>query len=143
MKINTSIFLVAILYGCGSAISPVDQGLIDQVMHIGNGSEPQGLDPHIVTGAPEHHLLITMCEGLTISNPEGGANLPGMAESWEISEDGKTYIFNIRKDAKWSNGDEFLAEDLKIPHAKIYSQIISFEKSRKYGENKKGFLMKI
>ena len=81
-------------------------------MHIGNGSEPQGLDPHVVTGVPEHHLLITMCEGLTISNPEGGANLPGMAESWEISEDGKTYIFNIRKDAKWSNGDDFVADDM-------------------------------
>ena len=83
MKKITSIFLVAILYGCGSSVSPVDQGLIDQVMHIGNGSEPQGLDPHVVTGVPEHHLLITMCEGLTISNPEGGANLPGMAESWD------------------------------------------------------------
>ena len=69
MKKITSIFLVAILYGCGSSVSPVDQGLIDQVMHIGNGSEPQGLDPHVVTGVPEHHLLITMCEGLTISNP--------------------------------------------------------------------------
>ena len=112
MKKITSMFLVAILYGCGSSVSPVDQGLIDQVMHIGNGSEPQGLDPHIVTGVPEHHLLITMCEGLTISNPMGGANLPGMAESWEISEDGKTYIFNIRKDAKWSNGDDFVADDM-------------------------------
>ncbi|MBR39876.1 MAG: peptide ABC transporter substrate-binding protein [Flavobacteriaceae bacterium] len=112
MKKITSIFFVAILYGCGSSVSPVDQGLIDQVMHIGNGSEPQGLDPHIVTGVPEHNLLITMCEGLTISNPEGGDNLPGMAESWEISEDGKTYIFNIRKDAKWSNGDDFVADDV-------------------------------
>ena len=112
MKKITPMFLVAILYGCGSSVSPVDQGLIDQVMHIGNGSEPQGLDPHIVTGVPEHHLLITMCEGLTISNPMGGANLPGMAESWEISEDGKTYIFNIRKDAKWSNGDDFVADDM-------------------------------
>ena len=53
MKKITSIFLVAILYGCGSSVSPVDQGLIDQVMHIGNGSEPQGLDPHVVTGVPE------------------------------------------------------------------------------------------
>ena len=40
MKKITSIFLVAILYGCGSSVSPVDQGLIDQVMHIGNDSEP-------------------------------------------------------------------------------------------------------
>ena len=53
-----------------------------------------------------------MCEGLTISNPEGGENLPGMAESWEVSDDGKTYIFNIRKNAKWSNGDDFTAHDM-------------------------------
>ena len=102
MKKITSIFLVAILYGCGSSVSPVDQGLIDQVMHIGNGSEPQGLDPHIVTGVPEHHLLITMCEGLTTSNPKGGANLPGMAESWEISEDGKIECFTTWKVLKTS-----------------------------------------
>jgi len=38
------------IYMVRSSVSPVDQGLIDQVMHIGNGSEPQGLDPHIVTG---------------------------------------------------------------------------------------------
>ena len=103
--------MVAILYGCGSSISPVDQGLIDQVMHIGNGSEPQGLDPHIVTGVPEHHLLISMCEGLTIANPKGGENLPGVAESWQISEDGKTYTFFLNKAAKWSNGDQVVAED--------------------------------
>ena len=53
---------------------------------FGNGSEPQGLDPHIVTGVPEHHLLISMCEGLTIANPKGGDNLPGVAESWSIDE---------------------------------------------------------
>ena len=91
------LFATFFLAGCGSSVSLVDQGLENQIMHVGNGSEPQGLDPHIVTGVPEHHLLITMCEGLTISNPEGGENLPGMAESWEVSDDGKTYIFNIRK----------------------------------------------
>ena len=106
------LFATFFLAGCGSSVSLVDQGLENQIMHVGNGSEPQGLDPHIVTGVPEHHLLITMCEGLTISNPEGGENLPGMAESWEVSDDGKTYIFNIRKNAKWSNGDDFTAHDM-------------------------------
>ena len=91
--------------------SPIDYGLRNQIMYIGNGAEPQGLDPHIVTGVPEHHLLITMCEGLTSSNPKGGLPLPGMAESWEISDDGKTYIFNINPDAKWSNGDQVTAND--------------------------------
>ena len=90
---------------------PIDYGLKNQIMYIGNGAEPQGLDPHIVTGVPEHHLLITMCEGLTSSNPNGGLPLPGMAESWTISDDGRTYIFNINPDAKWSNGDQVTAND--------------------------------
>ena len=39
--------------------SPVDDGLENQIFHFGNGSEPQGIDPHIVTGVPEHHILIS------------------------------------------------------------------------------------
>jgi|TARA_B100000900_G_scaffold415781_1_gene447165 oligopeptide transport system substrate-binding protein len=105
------LFLLFFITSCGNNVSPVDSGLENQIFHFGNGSEPQGLDPHIVTGVPEHHILIALCEGLTSSNPKGGAALPGMAESWTISEDGKTYIFNINKDAKWSNGDSVTAED--------------------------------
>ena len=99
------------LIGCGENVSPVDAGLDAQIFHFGNGSEPQGLDPHIVTGVPEHHLLISMCEGLTIANPKGGENLPGVAESWTISPDGKTYTFYLNKNARWSNGDPLVAGD--------------------------------
>jgi oligopeptide transport system substrate-binding protein len=52
-----------------------------------------------------------MCEGLTISNPKGGDNLPGVAKSWSISPDGKTYTFFLNENAKWSNGDPVIAED--------------------------------
>ena len=103
-------FLI-VLVGCGKSISPVDSALDKQILHFGNGTEPQGLDPHIVTGVPEHHLLISMCEGLTISNPKGGDNLPGVAKSWSISPDGKAYTFFLNENAKWSNGDPVIAED--------------------------------
>ena len=39
---------------CSSSISPVDDAIDKQIYHVGNGSEPQGLDPHVVTGVPEH-----------------------------------------------------------------------------------------
>ena len=105
-----SLFLI-LISSCSDVISPVDAALENQILHFGNGSEPQGLDPHIVTGVPEHHLLISMCEGLTIANPKGGENLPGVAESWDISEDGKTYTFFLNQNAKWSNGDQVTAQD--------------------------------
>ena len=99
------------LVSCGESITPVDSGLDAQILHFGNGSEPQGLDPHIVTGVPEHHLLISMCEGLTIANPRGGENLLGVAKEWDISSDGKIYTFYLNKNAKWSNGDPVIADD--------------------------------
>ena len=69
-----AVAVIIFMSACSSSISPVDDGLDKQIFHFGNGSEPQGIDPHIVTGVPEHHLLISLCEGLTSSNPNGGQN---------------------------------------------------------------------
>jgi oligopeptide transport system substrate-binding protein len=108
---NIYLLSLLFLFGCSSSLSPVDDGLEKQIFHFGNGSEPQGIDPHIVTGVPEHHILISLCEGLTIPNPFGDGNLPGAAESWDISDDGKEYIFNLRRNALWSDGSKVTADD--------------------------------
>ena len=116
MILRTLSFLIifAFVYGCSENITPVDSGLEKQIYHHGNGSEPQGIDPHIVTGVPEHHILISLCEGLTIPNPnpdDMNGYMAGTAESWSVSEDGKEYIFNINENARWSNGDPVTAND--------------------------------
>ncbi len=113
-NINILSITLIFLIGCSENISPVDSGLEQQIYHHGNGSEPQGIDPHIVTGVPEHHILISLCEGLTIPNPNPTGSdgyIPGTAESWTISDDGKEYIFKLNKNAKWSNGDPVTADD--------------------------------
>ena len=108
------VLILFIVASCSESINPVDSGLENQIYHHGNGSEPQGLDPHIVTGVPEHHILISLCEGLTIPNPnpnDMNGYMAGTAESWSISDDGKEYVFNINKNAKWSNGESLTADD--------------------------------
>ena len=74
---NKNLFYLPILFflisGCSNNVSPVDSGLENQIFHFGNGSEPQGIDPHVVTGVPEHHILISLCEGLTIPNQNPNA----------------------------------------------------------------------
>ena len=108
------VVILFIVASCSESINPVDSGLENQIYHHGNGSEPQGLDPHIVTGVPEHHILISLCEGLTIPNPnpnDMNGYMAGTAESWSISDDGKEYVFNINKNAKWSNGESVTADD--------------------------------
>lgn len=83
----------------------------NQVLKIGNGAEPKELDPAKTTGVPEHHLLQNLFEGLTAQDPLTLDPIPGIAESWTISPDGKTYTFKIRKNAKWSDGKALTAED--------------------------------
>ena len=51
-------------------------------------------------------------EGLTRIDKDNNV-VPGMAESWECSEDGKIWTFKIRENAKWSNGDKLTAKDFE------------------------------
>ncbi|MGF1686208.1 ABC transporter substrate-binding protein [Photobacterium japonica] len=75
----------------------------------GNGTEVESLDPQKVSGVPESNVIRDLLEGLV--NQDGDGNLiGGVAKSWE-SKDNKTWIFHLREDAKWSNGDPVLASD--------------------------------
>jgi len=81
-----------------------------QELHRDNGDEPQTLDPHKAEGMASAHILRDLFEGLTAESPEGRI-IPGAAIRWNISRDGKTYTFYLRRDALWSNGDPVTAED--------------------------------
>ena len=82
----------------------------EQEFHRNNGEEPQTLDPHLAEGLPSAHILRDLFEGLTAESPEGRI-IPGAAVRWNISRDGKTYTFYLRRDALWSNGDPVTAID--------------------------------
>ena len=95
---------------CGESILPVDSSYESKILYLGNGTEPKDLDPHTVTGVPESKILMALIEGLVIRHPDGLEPLPGVAKSWDISSDGKEYVFHLR-DAVWSNGDPVTAND--------------------------------
>ncbi len=81
-----------------------------QILHRGNGSEPQSLDPHKSEGVPSSNIQRDLYEGLISESPSGEL-VPGVAKSWTISADGLRYVFVLRRDAKWSNGDPVTASD--------------------------------
>ncbi|MEZ6187447.1 MAG: peptide ABC transporter substrate-binding protein [Planctomycetota bacterium] len=91
--------------------APEDAAKPAQVFTFNNGAEPETLDPHLATGVPEGRLLDALFEGLVTLHPETLEPVPGVAESWEVSEDGTVYTFTLRKDAKWSNGEVVTAKD--------------------------------
>ena len=89
-----------------------------QVLKRANGSEPQSLDPHKSEGVPSANIQRDLYEGL-ISEAANGVLVPGVAEKWTISQDGKHYEFHLRKNAKWSNGDPVTAQDFVFSWRRI------------------------
>jgi len=125
------LLVVSLLLGlsaCGKEKQTnVSEGTRNQVLHIGNGAEPQGLDPHIVTGVPEHYIISALLEGLVVEDPVDLTPQPGVAESWTVSDDGKTYVFRIRADARWSNGDPVTANDFVYSWMRLLSPALGAE----------------
>ncbi|MGH8129832.1 MAG: peptide ABC transporter substrate-binding protein, partial [Steroidobacteraceae bacterium] len=76
----------------------------------GNGSEPDSIDPQLARMEAAMTILRDCYEGLVSMAPDGSA-VPGAAESWSVSGDGRSYTFKLRAAARWSNGDRLVAED--------------------------------
>jgi len=77
-----------------------------------NGAEPESLDPAIITGQPDSRVVLGMFEGLTRPDAKTARPIPGLAESWEISPDGKIYTFHLRTNLVWSTGEPIRADDV-------------------------------
>lgn len=99
----------------------------DNVLRLGNGDEPQGLDPHLVSGVIEHNILMSLLEGLCAEDPKTLQPVPGAAEKWEISDDGTVYTFTLRENGRWSNGDPVTAEDFRFSFERILSPRLAGE----------------
>ena len=76
-----------------------------------NSAEPKTLDPQLATGEPEQRILRSLFEGLARLDARSLEPVPGVAESWDISADGKTYTFHLRPNARWTDGHPLTAHD--------------------------------
>ena len=77
---------------------------------LNNATEIQTLDPGLARGVPENRILTGLFEGLTRQTPKTLEPIPGVAERWDLSEDGRTYTFHLR-DCEWSDGKKVTAGD--------------------------------
>ena len=75
-----------------------------QVLDRGNGPEPSTLDAHRCPEVACANVLRDLYEGLVAEDARGGL-IPGMAERWSESADGKTWTFVLRPGLRWSNGE--------------------------------------
>jgi oligopeptide transport system substrate-binding protein len=100
-----------LLSACGKLATNVDTGTANQILHLGNGSEPSGLDPHLITDVGASRIVSELLEGLVGLHPKTLSPEPSAASSWEVSTDLKTYTFYLNPKGRWSNGDKVVAQD--------------------------------
>ena len=101
----------------------------ETVYHRGNSADPETLDLHKTSTVYESNVLRDVYEGLVIHDAKGKV-VPGAADSWTVSPDGKSYTFKLKPNAKWSNGDAVKASDF------VYSfrRIMNPETGAKYAK---------
>lgn len=114
--------LALLLAGCGNnnshkqvsvhhyQVSDTPAPASEQVLHRRLAMSPRTIDPSLATGVPAFNVVQDLFEGLLTLSPDGKL-VPGTASSWDISDDGKTYVFHLRPSARWSNGKPVTAGD--------------------------------
>lgn len=91
-----------------AAETPSETAPDKKVLRYSLTADAPTLDPQLMNSIPSSTVGFHIYEGLMRNHI--GEIQPGMAESYDISEDGKTYTFHLR-DAKWSDGVEIKAQD--------------------------------
>jgi oligopeptide transport system substrate-binding protein len=127
-----SLFLAAaaiIATGCGRRESGAEAGIRTGTLLLGNGSEPQDLDPQVCTAYSDYNVLIALFEGLTCIDERTSQAVPGAADRWEASPDGLSYTFHLRAGVSWSNGDPLTAEDFAYSIRRALSPHLASEYS--------------
>lgn len=105
---------VTLLAGCSTPKSDDggsegEGGSGEKVFRYATRTEPTSLDPQKGNCIPDNELQHAVTESLVRNT--GGEITPGVAESWEVSDDGLVYTFHLREDAKWSDGEPITADD--------------------------------
>ena len=109
MRVVSGVLWVALLSGFLAMTGCRPMPRADLV--VLNGPEIETLDPHVLTGQADGRVSGALFEGLTRFDPVSGRGIPGLAERWDVSPDGRRYTFHLRTNAAFSTGEPIRADD--------------------------------
>ena len=75
------------------------------ILRYVNGDEPGSLDPPVSSGQPEARIYMALFQGLVDYDPKTLNAIPALAEHWDVNNDSSEFVFHLRRNAVWSNGD--------------------------------------
>ena len=116
MKIISVLSALLMIFGLSGCQK--DDGS-NRVMKYDVRKSAADIDPQFSTSETSKIIIANTFEGLFRYNQKGEIENV-LAESWEVSNDGKTYTFNIKKDVKWSNGENLTAKDFEFAFKRMF-----------------------
>lgn len=132
-------FISKLLYACGLAAivamissceqeAPVDKYTEEKILVIGNSTEPQSIDPQVVTSVVEGNIVRALFEGLCVQHPsQEGIHLPGAASHWEANDAFTEWTFHLQPEGKWSDGTPLTTEDFLFAYERILTPALGSE----------------
>lgn len=122
-KIKTKTFLAVLVVSVIllASLPIVDAEQTGKTLNIALGKEPDDLNPLSFSGHGAVYDSIKVFSGL-LKSDNNLQMAPDLAESWEVSPDGKTYTFHLRNGVKWHDGSDFTAEDVTFTYELMKSQ---------------------
>ena len=122
LKIIVAAALAAsMLVGCGSTSDD------KAIYNFSSEADVTSLDSSVSDDGVSFNAIHAFSEGLMDITAKGGTKLvPAAASSYKLSDDGLTYTFTIRKNAKWSNGDDLTADDFVYSWRKLIANAGSY-----------------
>jgi peptide/nickel transport system substrate-binding protein len=119
------VMIVALVAGAVSALPPVaaqEEGDERVVVRFGTTNSLDSLNPFKAVEVPSYEVINMQYNLLVQFSQEDLSPVPGIAESWETSEDGLTWTYHLNPDATWSDGEPVTAEDVKYTYERIQKE---------------------
>lgn len=132
MRLLTLVLIAAVALasvGCSKSAPKKSAAASGSVLRIGNGAEPQDLDPQVMTAFTDQNIALALFEGLCALDEKSSTPVPAAAERWGVSDDGLTWTFHLRANLKWSDGTPLNAADFVASWRRALSPKIAAEYS--------------
>lgn len=110
---KTLVLLLALvlLFGLMPSAPAAEAGYKEKVV-VAFGTKLTNIDPQSINNVQHKRLFLLMFDSLISVDPQTNEIKPGLAESWEMAEDGLSWVFHLRKDVTFHNGEPFTADDV-------------------------------
>jgi len=115
--------LISVLAGVAGAAAQDSSGDDEKVVfRVGGTNDIDGFNPFKIVEIPSYEVMGLTYDLLVDTSPKDSSPVPGLADSWETSNDGLTWTFHLNKDARWHDGKPVTSEDVAYTYQRILDE---------------------